>query len=202
MATNHSVTHWVDRLKAGDDSAAQPLWERYYARLVKLARKKLRLAARRVADEDDVALDAFDSFCRGAKEGRFPRLVDRDDLWQLLVMLTARKAAKQAQREKRQKRGGGEVRGESAFKDAAASGTRGIEQVVGAEPTPDFALELVEQFQRLLDGLGDPALKAIALSKMEGNTNREIAERQGCSLSTIERKLRLIRSQWARESEK
>ena len=67
-----SVTQWIDRLKAGDPDAAQELWERYFRRLVGLARKKLRAAPRRAADEEDVALSAFDSFCRGAEQGRFP----------------------------------------------------------------------------------------------------------------------------------
>jgi hypothetical protein len=35
-----------------------------------------------------VALSAFASFCRGARESRFPRLADRQNLWGLL--LTAR----------------------------------------------------------------------------------------------------------------
>src|SRR4051794_14182513 len=88
-----SVTLWVDGLKGGAaNAAAQPLWERYFDRLVHLARAGLRRNARGPADEEDVALSAFDSFCRGAAEGRFPRLEGRDDLWRLLVTITARKA--------------------------------------------------------------------------------------------------------------
>ncbi len=44
-------------------------------------------------------------------------------------------------------------------------------------------------------------LKEVAMSKVQGYTNEEIAQRLGCSLSTIERKLRLIREIWSRESE-
>ena len=87
-----SVTGWLGRLKAGDPAAAKPLWDAYFARLVVLARARLRGAPRAAADEEDVALSAFDSFCRGAGEGRFPRLDDRDDLWQVLFLLTTRKA--------------------------------------------------------------------------------------------------------------
>jgi hypothetical protein len=92
MASKGSVTGWLDQLKAGDPLAAQKLWERYFRRLVGLARKKLQGARRGAADEEDVALSAFDSFCRGAEQGRFPRLDDRDNLWRLLMLLTARKA--------------------------------------------------------------------------------------------------------------
>src|SRR5205823_406810 len=112
MSSTGSITHWISRLKAGDEAAAQKLWECYFERLVRLARKKLRGFPRRAADEEDVALSAFDDFCRCAERGRFPRLSDRDDLWQVLVVLTERKAIKLVHHERRQKRGGGAAQGE------------------------------------------------------------------------------------------
>src|SRR5215471_16146961 len=93
MSASGSVTRWIDGLRTGESVAARKLWETYFHRLVDLARKRLRALPRRAADEEDVALSAFDSFCRGAEQGRFPRLGDRDNLWDLLVLLTVRKAA-------------------------------------------------------------------------------------------------------------
>src|SRR4051812_46122655 len=107
MSGDHSVTHWLGRLQTGDEQAVRQLWDRYFPRLVALARHKLRAAPRRAADEEDVALSAFDSFCRHAEAGRFPDLFDRDGLWHLLVVLTARKAAHLARDQARKKRGGG-----------------------------------------------------------------------------------------------
>src|SRR4051812_6880703 len=92
MSASGSVTTLLERLKSGDHEAARLLWQRYYPRLVALARQKLKGAAPRVADEEDAALTAFDSFCRRAEQGQFPDLKDRDGLWALLVVLTARKA--------------------------------------------------------------------------------------------------------------
>src|SRR5262245_52631875 len=109
MRSPGSVTGWLARLQAGDDAAAQPLWERYFRRLVELARSRLRGGPRAAADEEDVALSAFDSFCRGAEKGRFPQLHDRDDLWGLLVLITAHKALDRLRHERRQKRGGSRV---------------------------------------------------------------------------------------------
>src|SRR5262245_65329915 len=107
MSTCRSVTYWLDRLqKTGDPTAAQKLWESYFQRLVALARAKLRGVPRRAADEEDVALSAFESFCRGAQHGRFPQLHDRNNLWRLLVVITSRKALNLAQHEGRKKRGG------------------------------------------------------------------------------------------------
>src|SRR5271165_4119963 len=106
-----SVTGWLGNLKEGDQAAAQPLWERYFSRLVVVARGKLRKLRRTTADEDeeDAAISAFNSFCAGAAQGKFPQLADRDDLWKLLVVITARKAMAQASRQGRQKRGGGRI---------------------------------------------------------------------------------------------
>src|SRR5436309_4711052 len=109
MSSAESITTWINQFKGGDAAAAQKLWESYFRRLVGLARKKLQGTPRRAADEEDVALSAFDSFCRGAEQGRFPRLTDRDDLWRLLVTITARKAYQLALHEGRRKRGGNAV---------------------------------------------------------------------------------------------
>ncbi len=113
MSSDGSVTHWIQLLQAGDDSAVREIWERYFRRLVGLAREKLRRTRCGAADEEDVALSVFDSFCRGLEEGRFPNLQDRDNLWKVLVVLTARKALRLVQYERRQKRGGGKVLAEA-----------------------------------------------------------------------------------------
>ena len=120
-----SVTVWIASLKAGDADAAQKLWQRYFETLVRLARDRLRGAPRTVADEEDAALSAFDSFVRGAARGRYPRLDDRDDLWRLLVVITERKAIDQAHRERRQKRGGGKIRSIAGAVDTASLSRRG-----------------------------------------------------------------------------
>jgi DNA-directed RNA polymerase specialized sigma24 family protein len=164
--------------------------------MVALARTKLQGAGRREEDEEDIALSAFDSFCQGAMRSRFPQLTDRDDLWHLLVVITARKALDLLERQGRSKRGGGRVRGESALLDPADPSNGGIEQVVGDEPTPQLVMAMAEQCQRLLDKLGDDRLRQVAVWKMEGYTNEEIAARLGYSLAAVERWLRIIRKSW------
>jgi DNA-directed RNA polymerase specialized sigma24 family protein len=201
MPSEGSVTHWLGRLRAGDPAAAGHLWQRYFLRLVRLARQHLAGTPRRAADEEDVALSAFDSFCRGAENGRFPQLCDRDNLWGLLVTLTAQKAIDLRRHENRQKRGGGQVLDEAGL--AALPGTAeadmDLDQVFGREPTPEFAARLAEECERLLDRLDDAALRAVALAKMEGYSHEEIAARLGCTPRTVTRKLEIIRKLWAEE---
>ena len=197
MTATESVSRWIADLKAGHEAAATDLWNHFYTRLVAMARRKLRGAPRRAADEEDVVLDAFDSLFRRAKEGRFPKLRDRDDLWRLLITITERKALNQWRDGTRQKRGSGKVLGESAFfqKDSSTNGV-GIDRVVGPEPTPEFAAVMTESVQRLLDLLTDDELRKIALLKLEGYTNEEIAAEIHRAVPTVERRLRLIRSKW------
>src|SRR5260370_27999503 len=107
MNSNGSVTYWIGQLKAGDAAAAQPLFERYFAQLVRLARARLQGNPGRTEDEEDAALSAFDTFCRGAEQGKFPQLRDRNNLWRLLGVITARKGIDQVQRARTQKAGGG-----------------------------------------------------------------------------------------------
>jgi DNA-directed RNA polymerase specialized sigma24 family protein len=201
MLSDGSVTMWIGDLKAGDHAAAQALWERYFHKMVRLARARFRDAPRRAADEEDAALSAFDSFCRGAAAGHFPQLCDRDNLWPLLVVITARKVIKARDHETRHKRGGGKVRGGSACLDASDGSDRdgGINLAIGPEPTPAFLAEVAEQTQRSLDTLGSEELRAVALWKMEGYTNAEIAAKLGCAERTVRRRLKLIRRLLERE---
>src|ERR1700730_11520142 len=168
VSSAETVHAWIAGLKAGDPAAAQKLWEDYFQRLVRVARRKLRGAPRRMADEEDVALSALASFCRGARGDRCPSLADRNDLWALLVVIAARKAYSLMRYQRRDKRGGGLVRGESALAgDGSSAAGAGMGQVTGAEPTPAFAAQVSEECRRLLGCLASPDLEAIAQWKLE-----------------------------------
>jgi DNA-directed RNA polymerase specialized sigma24 family protein len=196
VADEPSVTTWIALLRQGDTAAAQPLWERYFARLVEFARGKLRGVSRRAADEEDVALSAFHSFCQAAQ--RFPRLNDRDDLWQVLVMLTARKAFQQRRGQQARKRGG-TVAAEGP-RTAEAAEAAALDEIVGAEPTPEFAVSLAEHFAVLLARLPGEELRQIARLRLEEYSSAEIAERLGFTERTVRRKLVHIRSYWENEA--
>jgi RNA polymerase sigma factor (sigma-70 family) len=163
--------------------------------LIRLARLRLQPAARHGADEEDAVLSAFDSFCRAAEQGRFPQLRDRDGLWQVLVTITLRKVSDQIVHERRQKRGGGAVLRQTDLDDSGSS----LDAVMSREPTPQMAAEMAEQCDMLLRRLDDDELRAIALLKLEGYTDEEIADRLGCARSTVQRRLRLIRGLWEAE---
>ena len=145
---------------------------------------------------------AFDSFCRGAEGGRFPRLDDRNDLWRLLLTITARKAYHMARDEARARRGGGRIVAEADLqRDGAGEENEeaALARFAGAEPTPETAAQVAEECRRLLDKLGDDELRCIAVWQMEGYTVEEIAARLGRSPRTAARKLAVIREVWSEE---
>jgi DNA-directed RNA polymerase specialized sigma24 family protein len=194
MSATGSVTALLERLQEGDHEAARLLWQRYYPRMVALARQKLKGFSLRAADEEDAALSAFNTFCRAAEKGNFPDLKNRHGLWALLVVLTARKVADLLREQHAMKRGRGQVHGDSAVQpDEDASDPGGFDHLPGDDLTPLEEALLAEEVETLLARLRDPALRQVAVWKLEGYTNTEIAGRLSCSEPTVERRLAIIR---------
>ena len=153
---------------------------------------------RRVADEEDVAVSVFRCLCAGAEHGRLAEIADRGDLWRVLVTMTLRKTIDQQRRLAGKKRGSGKVRGESVF--AGKSGEEaspGLQQFGDTIPTPQMMVIIEEEGQRLLDALEDEKLRQIALWKLEGFTNDEIAAKLQLTTRSVERKLQRIREKWS-----
>lgn len=198
VSNGESITQWLDGIKAGEGADIQRLWNRYFQRLVRLAGARLPGHCRRVFDEEDVAISAFQSFCDRAGQGQFPHMTGRDDVWRLLATLTVRKAALMIRHLTRQKRGGGRVLGESALptKDPAVSGNRSLVGIVSSEPPPDDAACYADAFEHLIKKLDNSTLRAIAIRKLEGYSVQEISTELGRSTRTIDRKLKLIRAIW------
>ncbi len=157
MADKGTVTQWFDEVEQGDRAAVQSLWERYFPELVRLAREKLCGTSRAVADEEDIALSVMDSFFDAAQQNRFPNLADRDDLWRLLIRMTARKVVDLKRRETRRRRGGGRVHNASSLPQPAGDAPQQtLSQVVGTTPTPEFAVMVAEEYRLRSGTIGGP----------------------------------------------
>lgn len=180
-----SVSHWLIDLREGDSLAAQQLWNRYFAQLVPIAKARLARLTRDQSGED-IALSAMKSLMIGIQDNRYPQLDDRDGLWPLLVTITARKAISEQRRQLTDKR---TPNRECRIDD--------VQEYVGTEPTPEFAVEVADELERLAEGLADSDLKRIVELKLGGYTNDEIATDLGCTSRTITRKLSRIREEWA-----
>jgi RNA polymerase sigma factor (sigma-70 family) len=174
------------------------MWERYFPRLLTLARRHLDRKIRVRYDEEDLLQSVGKSIFRRLERGDFD-LAGRDDLWALLVTITLNKACNAAGYQFAEKR---RPDREQRLPSSDGSWSRtppGGSGPMDDGPTPAEAAELTEQLEHRLRSLeieGDPDLRSVAEMKLEGYTNREIADRLKVGPRTVERKLKLIRKRW------
>jgi len=197
MAFDGSVSEWLGQLQEGEEAALAKLQQRYWPALVNRARRKLRDAPARMADEEDIAQEAFWAFYRSVKAGKLPRLNNRHDLWALLTHIVGCRAVNQIQHEiGTQKRGGGKVHGGSAFDLLTQSGAHAaVEPADEAAHSPLEQVILHDCYRQYVDGLPDN-VRDFAEHYLAGMTHKEIAERMGVSERTVERKLALVLRRW------
>jgi RNA polymerase sigma factor (sigma-70 family) len=196
-----SVSTWIERLKEGDEEAAARLWDRHFRRLLGLARARLAALRRQgAADEEDVVQSAFKDFIQAVRAERYPDLHGRDSLWRVLAAFVANKAKTLLDREAAAKRGGGRLRGESAFgpADGGSSAGQAFDRVASRELDPAAVAELEEKLQGFFAGLSDQEAE-IACLRMEGYGTAEIARRVGLAPATVRRRLAVIRDVLAAE---
>jgi RNA polymerase sigma factor (sigma-70 family) len=179
-----SVTRLIRAAQQDRASAVAPLLAVYFDRLVQLARRRLQDLPGMAAYDEDLALRSFYSVYRRFRDPDRPlQLAGRDDLWRLLATRTISRAIDLIRRHRP-----GEVPGE-----------HDLEHLLTREPTPEEAAATADECRRLLDLLGDPELRQIALWKVEGYTTEEIAARLDCVPRTVERKVSRIRLLWKHE---
>ena len=129
-------------------------------------------------------------YLEGAVKAReIPVDESRDDLWQILMMLVRRRSIDGHRKAGSLKRGGEPQSGEPAAIPVE-------ELIADAEPTAEERVLFLEAFESRLAKLTDAKLRSIAIAKMCGFSNPEIAEQLGCSLRSVERKLSIIRGRW------
>ena len=182
MSQENEIPDYLASLKEAPDQTAEKIWDQYFPRLVGLARSILKANLRHDHDPEDVAISALKSFYFRARDGRFPELRDNEGLWKLLMTITVRKAFRVHRRNKRY-----------SDKDVF----EWLQQLPNREITAEDAVAATDEIDLLLDLLPDERTRQIVVTRLEGYTQKEIAERVDCSIATVERKLRLVREIWS-----
>ena len=189
-------TYWLPSLHRGDERATERLWQEYFVKIVRLAKRRMNGLRLGAADEEDVALSAMNSFCRMAKNRDEP-IENSAELWRLLATIVKRKVNKERQRQFAQKRQDHRIVGESALaggEDRDEPG-KGLDHFSARDPLPELAAELAETWERIL---ALPNAEELVLLKNDGYSNTEIAAKFGCSTRTVQRELEKIRNEWER----
>lgn len=180
-----SVTHWINELQAGSELAAQILWQHLHKGLLALAQKQLIEQPATAFDEEDVVLSAFNALCDAIRTGRYD-IGDRNELWRMATVIVVNRAYNRVRDEKRLRRGGGRKRHPSSV----------LESLTCPKPDASTVLMMQEECQAMLAKLATPDLEMVALLKVEGHTDEQVAEKLGCSRRTIQRRLSIIRRLW------
>jgi DNA-directed RNA polymerase specialized sigma24 family protein len=191
------VTLWLRALEEGNEDAAEQLWGHFFERLTNLARRKL--IQQRVVDGEDIVVSVFRRLCEGAEGGRFEQVSGRDELWKLLVSMTVRRSIDENRRLMADKRGGARVRGDSLLAQGDGERQLSWDQFTGDDGAPEFLVMVQEECDRLLGSLPDDTLRNVALWRLEGFSNDEIAEKLEMTTRSVERKLHRIRQLWSDE---
>ena len=178
-----SVTGVFQNFRLGDEDAVAQLWAHFRQRLLGLARKTLAGRVQQVSDAEDALQSAFVSFWQRAGRGDFGEEMNRDDLWNVLGLITVRKALKHQRNERAKKRGGGRNLSATPM-EALPAPVQDVDYSIVCE-------ELLEQL--------DPEIRVFAILRLMGYKNREIAQELGCTERKVERKLQLIRVAWEEE---
>ncbi len=198
MEMNSSVTDWIAQLRNGHSSACDKLWPFYLQRLTSLICQKLETSRNQVSDEEDVLIDTCEVCFRKIKEGVYPNISSRHDLWRLLTKIATRKAIDQI---RRSKKGVDRLRQDSIqtfHAESSAFERDHIDNFPGAEPTPEFAVMVADESKYRLGQLPKKMVGVVKL-RLQGYTLKEISEQTGVSLPTVQRYLSFVREVWSQD---
>lgn len=190
-----SISEWIVGVKQRDERAAQQIWNRYYEKLVQLAKTKLQGVRFPTEDAEDVAAMAINEFYRGAQESRYPNVRDRKSLWPLLLKITADRAIDEYRKTRTQKKEW-ETRLVS-IDNGPDSQIRNLAVVISNSPTPEFTAMVREQLVRFI-GMLDPRSQKIVIARMAGYTRKEIAEHIKMTIATVDLELAVARKKLQR----
>ncbi len=170
----------IAAFKAGSESAATELFDRYCEKLMRLARKRIgqRMASR--IDPEDVLQSAFRTFFCRVRNDEFT-FEGQHDLFKLLVRLTVNKTLRQVAHHRAAKRDPAREAGQGAEDDDL------LARLTADDPTPEVELALLDEFEKLLSQLPEFDQKVLEL-RFEGYSTAEIAQRLG----SYERKVRRV----------
>lgn len=179
-----------------DPAFIEELWDAFYPRVKLAVLSRVRSIQRPVADESGIALSAFHSFIENARNGKFPNLVDQDEMWRLVKRIAIRKTSDVRKNLLAQKRGGGTiVFGQSDFSDDSGL-SQGIHSASDRHGEPSEPVEVADLLNTMLQRLPDARHRDVILLKLQGASVVTIAECLGTTTRTIQRILKKIEQSW------
>ena len=174
------------RVRAGDERAAELLFERYLHRLLSLAESRFSLKLKRKVDPEDVVQSALGSFFAGAVEGNYD-LRRSGDLWRLLAKITIHKLLKRAEYYAADKR----KLDSEQFADCDLQFDHACQLKLDKGPAPEDLAALREELDGAMSDLSR-AHGQMLTSRLQGESIESIAGRHGVTERQVRRVLQQV----------
>lgn len=196
-----SVTRWITEMRQGDPDAVRRLVERYFGKLRKLSQERIQRGTPILEDGEDIAIQVLTSVCKKVEQGKYPDLQNRDDLWYLMIFIAHRMVIdRRRSRKKHSLQTPGEEElspKEQTLEGALETIDNEMDSFIAEDSESDFQLlEIIDCWQEMIRQIKDPVAKEVAKLKLEGHSNREIAEILRIVPRTVERKSQIIEQRW------
>lgn len=182
FANSQPLSEWIAQARAGDLEAAGKLWSPCFALLLRIARRSLNLRLTSVADEEDVALDAFFDVWQGLTGQQFEELQNRRDLWWLLWRIAKRKAILHHRHFTRPHR------------VAQLRTPLELDEFPGDGEDEQSVHELSHDLRTCLP----ESLQPVAAMLLSGASNEQISAQMKISVRALQRRFALIESRWVK----
>jgi DNA-directed RNA polymerase specialized sigma24 family protein len=180
-SNENPITEWIEAVRHGDEQSAKKLWDCYFERLLKFARRQMSSIPGAVYDEEDTAISTFRILYSKLQQGSYADLEGRDEFWKLMLSIALRKINRRVDYEAAEKR-----------QIPESHDWRTDEELIADIPRQALATE----YASMLASLRDVNLERVVLWKLEGYTNEEIAVKLHRTKRTVQRMLNLIRELW------
>jgi len=185
-----SISQWLHRLKAGDRSATEAIWSRFYPKLVRLANTKLSKNPDPAIGGEDIAQSSFRNVCQGVLDGRYPQLDNREDFWKLLFVSTANRICSHF-------RSCGSMKRNGVIRDSLDSIDEELLKQLNSQEAQTELADLIEHLLRKLDSEDlSGELRQIALLFLDEHSASWIAKTLHRRKTNILQKIRWIRAIW------
>ena len=170
----------IAAFKAGSETAARDLFDRYCEKLMRLAKRRIGQRMTSRVDPEDVIQSAFRTFFVHVRNDEFT-FEGEDDLFKLLVRLTVNKALRQVAHHRAGKRDPNkEIVQASDDRDILAN-------LTAHDPPPEVEVAMLDELERFLSQLPEFDRRVLEL-KLQGHSTTEIAE----ALNSYDRKIRRV----------
>lgn len=188
-----SVSGWIAQLRQGDPAAINNLVARYFGKIAQYAEGRLRRGIRVTDDGEDIALTVLQAIAKQVSNGRYPDLQDRDDLWFMMIVIAQHAVIDRQRVELRRSKSGAPIHN---MTDLLQTYNVELDNFIGREDSEARLLEIIDCWEELLRKLPDDRMRQVAQLKIQGLSNREVANELDLVPRTVDRKVNAISQLW------